>query len=258
MSAFVEIPRPYESVPGRFTVELRFPAASKRRAEQHHHVAWRLADVHGVEARTPYKVNPRWSVYEEQWGNGERHGGLDYRGLTVEGSARTVARYLAALVRVLEAVEGLATRAVRVFGAWKRSVAAESHMEHEDVVTMRIRARDFRAAVLGALVRRLDAHVADGSVRDSSRPLWEQPGAVGAEVWADAGGVDLMEAPAEDVAVHLVLMVPEEPVQQELFAVEAVAVRLRPATPSSVRTAVFPIPVAPLLPGDPGRYGTAA
>jgi hypothetical protein len=56
-------PRPYESGPDRFTVELRFPAASKRRAEQHHHVAWHLADVHGLDARTPYKVNPYWSVY---------------------------------------------------------------------------------------------------------------------------------------------------------------------------------------------------
>ncbi|WP_371605007.1 hypothetical protein OG345_42070 (plasmid) [Streptomyces sp. NBC_01220] len=226
MSTYVEIPRPYESAPGRFTVELRFPAPSKRRAEQHHHVAWALAGVHGVDARTPYKVNRRWSVYEEQWGNGERHGGLDYRGLTVEGGARAVARYLAALTRVLDEVEGLATRAVRAFGAWKRSAAAESHMEYEDATTMRIRARDFRAAALGALVRRLDAPGADGPVRDSSRPLWEQPGAVAAEVWAEA--------------------------------VEAVSVRPLPAAPWSGRTAVFPVPVAPLPVDDQGRYGTAA
>lgn len=258
MSAYVEIPRPYESAPGRFTVELRFPAPSKRRAEQHHHVAWALASVHGVEARTPYKVNRRWSVYEEQWGNGERHGGLDYRGLTVVGGARAVARYLAALTRVLDEVEGLATRAVRAFGAWKRSAAAERHMEHEDAVTMRIRARDFRAAALGAVVRRLDAPVVDGPVRDSSRPLWEQPGAVVAEVWAEAGGVDLAEAPEAPVAVHLARMLPEEAEQQELFAVEAVAGRSRPARLSSGRTAVFPIPLVPLLAGDPGRYGTAA
>ncbi|MFN1193296.1 hypothetical protein ACK03K_34095 [[Kitasatospora] papulosa] len=265
MSRYVEIPRPYESAPGRFTVELRFPAPSKRRAEQHHHVAWRLADVHGVEARTPYKVNPRWSVYEEQWGNGERHGGLDYRGLTVEGGAGTVARYLAALVRVLDEVEGLATRAVREFGVWKRSVAAEAHLEYEDESTMRVRSRDFRAAALSALVRRLGAPAGGSAVLDSSRPLWEQWGTVADEVWAQAGGVDLVEAAEADVSVHLDRMLPEEreplePEQQELFGVAAVVVRARPAV--SGRGGIFLVPVAPSRSGvrqdDPGRYGTAA
>ncbi|MFF8399889.1 hypothetical protein [Streptomyces sp. NPDC016172] len=225
MSAYVEIPRPYESGPDRFTVELHFPAASKRRAKQHHDVAWTLADVHGVEASTPYKVNPRWSIYEENWGNGERHGWLDERRLRVDGSPRALARYLAALTRVLDAVEGLATRAVRAFGSWKRSVAAEPHLEYEDESTMRVRSREFRADALGALVRGLAGAVSDGPARDSSRPLWEQYGTVAAEVWAEAGGVDLAEAPEEDVAVHLARMVPAVVVEAErLAAVEAARV----------------------------------
>ncbi|MFJ2225629.1 hypothetical protein ACIOFY_37005 [Streptomyces anulatus] len=206
MSAYVEIPRPFESAPGRFEVELRFPAGVKRRAVQHHHVAWALADVHGVEARTPYRVNPRWSVYEEQWGNGERHGGLDYRGLTVQGAPRALAGYLAALVRVLEAVESLATRAVRVFGSWRRSVAAEAHTEYEDAATMRVRQREFRTDALTALVGMLGAPGSDGAGRDVSRPLWEQARAVAAEVWRDAGGVDLVEALDDDVAAYLARM----------------------------------------------------
>lgn len=206
VSAYVEIPRPFESTPGRFEVELRFPAASKRRAVQHHHVAWALADVHGVEARTPYKVNRRWSVYEEQWGNGERHGGLDYRGLTVQGAPRALAGYLAALVRVLEAVESLATRAVRAFGSWSRSVAAEAHTEYEDAATMRVRQREFRTDVLAAVVGLLGAPVVGGGGRDSSRPLWEQARAVAVEVWAEAGGVGLVEALDDDVAAHLARM----------------------------------------------------
>ncbi|WP_399554029.1 hypothetical protein [Streptomyces anulatus] len=206
MSVYVEIPCPFESVPGRFEVELRFPAASKRRAVQHRHVAWALADVHGVEARTPYKVNRRWSVYEEQWGNGERHGGLDYRGLTVQGAPRALAGYLAALVRVLDAVESLATRAVRVFGAWGRSVAAEVHTEYEDASTMRVRQREFRTDALTAVVGLLGTPVPGGVGRDSSRPLWEQARAVAAEVWAEAGGVDLVEALDDDVAEHLARM----------------------------------------------------
>jgi hypothetical protein len=207
MSAHVEFPRPYESAPGRFTVDLAFPAQSKRRAQQHHDVAWTLADVHGVEASTPYKVNPRWSVYEENWGNKERHGWLDMRRLTVQGGARAVARYLVALERVLDEVEALATRAVRVFGAWKRSVAAEPHLEYEDASTMRTRAREFRADVLHALVQGLGAPRRGAAERDSSRPLWEQYGAVADEVWAETGGVDLERADEEAVTVQMLRMV---------------------------------------------------
>jgi hypothetical protein len=209
MSAHVEIPRPYESAPGRFTVDLVFPAQSKRRAQQHHDVAWTLADVRGVEASTPYKVNPRWSVYEENWGNKERHGWLDMRRLTVQGGARAVARYLVALERVLDEVEALATRAVRVFGAWRRSVAAEPHLEYEDASTMRTRAREFRADVLHALVQGLGTPRRGAAERDSSRPLWEQYGAVADEVWAETGGVDLEHADEEAVTVQMLRMVPD-------------------------------------------------
>lgn len=262
MSAYVEIPRPYESAPGRFTVDLVFPAASKRRAKQHHDVAWTLADVHGVEATTPFALNPRWSYYKEICGTDERYGGLDDRRLMVQGGARALARYLVALTRVLDAVEGLATRAVRAFGAWKRSVAAEPHLEYEDASTMRVRSREFRSDALSALVRGLRGTVPDSPVRDSSRPLWEQHGTVAAEVWAHVGGVDLTEAPEEDVAAHLARMLPEEPEQGELFAVQDVTVRSVPAPASSGPTTVVPVPIVPLLAGvrreDPGRYGTAA
>ncbi|MGV9509379.1 hypothetical protein ACWDQZ_27640 [Streptomyces tendae] len=262
MSAYVEIPRPYESGPGRFTVELVFPAASKRRAKQHHDVAWTLAGVHGVEAVTPFALNPRWSYYKEICGTDERYGGLDDRHLTVQGVPRALARYLAALSRVLDAVEGLATRAVRAFGAWKRSVTAEPHLEYEDASTMRVRSREFRADALRALVRGLGAAGADVPRRDDSRPLWEQHGTVAAEVWAQTGGLDLTEAPESEVAAHLARMLPAEPEQGELFAVESVTVPSRPAPPSSGRAAVVLVPVAPVPAGvrheDPGRYGTAA
>ncbi|MET9776084.1 hypothetical protein ABZ023_17820 [Streptomyces sp. NPDC006367] len=219
MSAYVEIPRPYESGPGRFTVELRFPAASKRRAVQHHHVAWHLAGVHGVEASTPYAVNPRWSVYEENWGNGERHGWLDERRLRVEGAPRALAGYLAVLGRVLDEVEALATRAVRVFGAWKRSAAAEPFLVHEDASTMRARVREFRADALRALVRGLGTAGGDVPGRDASRPLWEQYKAVAGEVWAAAGGIDLEGADDEAVSALVARMAPAVVVEAERLAV---------------------------------------
>ncbi|MGY4935867.1 hypothetical protein ACWD7T_33175 [Streptomyces sp. 900116325] len=207
MSVHVEIPRPYESAPGRFTVDLVFPAASKRRATHHHSVAWTLAAVHGVEASTPYKVNPRWSIYEENFGNKERNGWQDMRRLTVQGGARAVARYLVALERVIDEVEALATLAVRVFGAWKRSVAAEPHLEYEDASTMRTRAREFRADALRALVQGLGTPRRGAAERNSSRPMWEQYGAVADEVWAETGGVDLERADEEAVTVQLLRMV---------------------------------------------------
>ncbi|MER6616359.1 hypothetical protein [Streptomyces xantholiticus] len=219
MSAYVEIPRPYESAPGRFTVELVFPAQSKRRAQQHHDVAWTLADVHGLEMSTPYKVNPRWSVYEEKWGNGERHGWLDMRRLRVDGPPRPLARYLVALERVLDEVEALATRAVRVFGAWKRSISAEPFLEYEDATTMRVRAREFRADVLHALAQRLGARRRPAGQRDSSRPLWEQYGAVAEEVWAAAGGVDLERADDSAVTALMARMVPAVVAEAERLAV---------------------------------------
>ncbi|MFD9394994.1 hypothetical protein ACFWBB_30980 [Streptomyces sp. NPDC060000] len=222
MSAYVEIPRPYESAPGRFTVDLVFPAQSKRRAKRHHDVAWTLADVHGVEASTPFALNPRWSYYKEMCGTDEKYGGLDDRRLTVQGGARAVARYLVALERVLDEVEALATRAVRAFGTWKRSVAAEPFLEYEDASTMRVRAREFRADVLRALVQGLNARTRPVGERDSSRPLWEQYGAVAEEVRAAAGGVDLERADEEAVRVQEARMVPAAVAEAErLVAAEA-------------------------------------
>ncbi|WP_093711093.1 hypothetical protein [Streptomyces sp. 2131.1] len=225
MSAYVEIPRPYESAPGRFTVDLVFPTASKRRAKQHHDVAWALADVHGVEASTPFALNPRWSYYKEMCGSDERYGGPDERRLTVQGGARAVARYLVALERVLDEVEALATRAVRAFGAWKRSVAGEPFLEYEDASTMRVRSREFRADVLRALVQGLDARTRPVGERDSSRPLWEQYGAVAEEVRAAAGGVDLERADEEAMTAQEARMVPAAVAEAERL-VRAEAARL--------------------------------
>lgn len=222
MSAHVEFPRPYESTPGRFTVDLVFPAASKDRAQRHHHVAWVLADVHGLDARTPWKVNPRWSAWE---GRKQRPGWSDMRRLTVEGGARALARYLVALERVVDEVEALARRAVREFGAWKRSAAAEPFLEWEDASTMRTRARVFRADALRALVRGLEAGRRPAETRDSSRPLWEQYKAVAEEVWAAGGGVDLERADEAAVAALELRMVPAAVAEAErLVRVEAARV----------------------------------
>ncbi|MFB6887198.1 hypothetical protein ACFCY8_40990 [Streptomyces noursei] len=209
---YVEIPRPYERSPNRFDVELTFPASRRKRAEQHQHIAWELARIHDVEAHIPHKVNSRWSVYEENWGNGERHGGPDYRRLQVHGKPRSLARYLAALQRVLTAVERLATRAACAFGRWRRSLLAqlEGHLEYEDPTTLRVRARDFRSSVLMTLTGLLAQGAPRAGHRDPFRPLWEQSDTVAAEVWAETGGVNAWEAPETDVQTHLQRMLHTE------------------------------------------------
>ncbi|MEW2434298.1 hypothetical protein AB0952_08955 [Streptomyces caniferus] len=229
---YVEIPRPYEYSPDRFDVELNFPASSRKRAEQHQRIAWELARIHDVDAHTPYKVNPRWSVYEENWGNGQRHGGPDYRRLEVHGNPRSLARYLTALQRVLTAVERLATRAARAFGSWRRSLLAqfEGHLEYEDPTTLRIRAQDFRSTALTKLTGFLAQGAPDAGHRDPSRPLWEQADTVAAEVWAQAGGVNAWEAPEEEVQEQLRRMLP-----LQLSVVEAPESReVTPQVPDTV------------------------
>ncbi|MFJ1742507.1 hypothetical protein ACIOG4_28010 [Streptomyces microflavus] len=212
---FVEISAPHKHGPDRFDIELSFPAASRQRAEQHQRIAWELALIHGVDARTPYKINPRWSVYEENWGSGARHGSLDHRRLDVSGQPQPLARYLTALRRVLAEVESLATRAARAFGSWRRSPLAEQegHLEYEDAQTLSVRAREFRLAVLRALAGLVAQGACDPGLRDASRPLWEQAGVVAAEVWTEAGGISVQEASTEQVQVELDRMLPNaEPV----------------------------------------------
>lgn len=201
---YVEIPRPYQTGPHRFHVELHFPASARRRAEQHQSIARELARIYDVEANTPYKLNPRWSIYEETWGNRERFGHPDYRRLNVSGTPRVLARYLAALPRVLTATERLATRAARAFGTWRRSLVAvlSGHLEYEDPATLRIRAKDFRAEVLDTLVGYLALGAPRTLHRDPARPLWEQADAVASEVWHDSP-VDPWSVPEADIQAQL-------------------------------------------------------
>lgn len=214
---YVDISRPYELIPGRLDAELAFPATTKRRAEQHHDIAAALASLYGLDYTTPYKLNPRWSAYEERWGNRERFGWPDYRRLRVSGPDRTMARYLAALPRVLTDVERLATRAARAFGQWRRSMLAalRGHLEYEDASTLRVRSATFRADVLGRLVKYLRTGApTTAPARDNARPLWEQPATVAAEVWENCP-VDPWDAPEHEVQAVLDRAVRLTPPQEQ-------------------------------------------
>ncbi|MFD3422460.1 hypothetical protein [Streptomyces decoyicus] len=280
---YVEIPRPYEFSPALFGVELSFPASIRKRAEQHQHIAWELARIHDVEAHTPFKVNPRWSVYEENWGNDEQFGGPDYRRLKVYGKPRSLARYLTALQRVLTTVERLATRAARAFGSWRRSLLAqaEGHLEYEDPTTLRIRAKDFRSTALTVLTGFLAQGPREADHRLSSRPLWEQADIVAAEVWAETGGVNAWEAPENEVQEQLQRMLPiqlsvvEAPESHEVSPqvpdtveellelsgpAEQAPVEAAPAMPTPAPGGCVPAPAGRTAAGSrpPGRAGGTA
>ncbi|MEU0671204.1 hypothetical protein ABZ508_35320 [Streptomyces lavendulocolor] len=187
---------------GRFEAELSFGASDKRRALEHRNTAVALTGLYGVEWRTPWSLTPGWTVYREL-SDGTRFGRLDERRMIVSGPARNVARYLAALPRVLAGLEAAATRAARVFGRWRRSLMAvlSGHLDYEDPSTLRVRAREFRTDVLRHLVDYLRTPPAPAA-NTPARPMWEQAAAVAAEVWADRP-VDPWDVPEDDVSAIL-------------------------------------------------------
>ncbi|MEY9839524.1 hypothetical protein [Streptacidiphilus sp. EB103A] len=181
--------RPRETEPGRVDAELAFPVASRVRAGAHHSAAVTLAQVHGLDWHTPFKLNPNWTPYRELT-EGIRFGQQDERRLTVWGPARRVATFLTALQRTLAQVEAAATRAARALGTWLRSARAEEFLQYEDSSTLRYRARDFRIWVLWHLVAALAGPAPQAPDRLEGRPLWEQSATVAGEVHASAG-IDL-------------------------------------------------------------------
>ncbi|MGX1267997.1 hypothetical protein [Streptomyces phaeoluteigriseus] len=101
-----------------------------------------------------------------------------------------------------------------------------------------MRSREFRADVLHALVQGLDARTRPVGERDSSRPLWEQCGAVAEEVRAAAGGVDLERADEEAVTAQERRMVPAAVAEAERL-VRAEAVRLEEQRLEDERAELF-------------------
>ncbi|MET8768589.1 hypothetical protein [Streptomyces sp. NPDC004658] len=192
---YVDIPRPYQLSPGRVQADLYFPASAPKRARQQHAVATELARIYGVNATIPALDGPDGSIASR----------LDYRRLKVQGKPRSLARYLAALRRVLTSVERLATRAARAFGSWRRSLLTvlSGQLDDETPSTLRARAAGFRAEVLGTLVGYLARGPQQLPRRDPSRPLWEEAEGVAYEVWQHAGGIDPWAVTAEEIDAEL-------------------------------------------------------
>ncbi|MFF6829049.1 hypothetical protein [Streptomyces longwoodensis] len=230
---YVAISRPHQLSPGRFQADLYFPASAPNRARQQHAVAVELARIYDVDATTPC-LGPDGCVAQAPV-----TGRVDYRHLKVQGKPRSLARYLAALRRVLAIVERLATRAARAFGSWRRSLLTvlSGQLDDETPSTLRARAAGFRAEVLRTLVGYLARGPQQIPRRDPSRPLWEEAEAVAYEVWQHAGGIDPWAVTADEIdAEH----------QQMLYTDLSVVEQLEEA---NVPTAQFTVPetVAELL-----------
>lgn len=169
---------------GRARAELRFERAGGK-GPARCSAAWRLADVYGVDAA--YRYHSRHYAPGSLSDPGPQRDPLTLR---LAGTPESVARYLAALPRVLARLEALATKAARAFGRWSRSAAAAAHTEYEDAASLRARARAFRADAFAALLPALLDHPGALATVQPERPLWEQGRAVGeqlaTELWFDA------------------------------------------------------------------------
>ncbi|MFI8515311.1 DUF6884 domain-containing protein [Streptomyces sp. NPDC085460] len=122
------------------------------------------------------------------------------RVLTVHGDAESVARYVAALPRIIDYTETLATQAARSYGHWSRRAIAEPHIENLDAAGRRAAARAFRAAAFLAAARVLarPEDTDEVTVVDQALAPWEQVDAIAGGI-AVYGWVDITEAydPAE-------------------------------------------------------------
>ncbi|MEV7842043.1 hypothetical protein OH749_31585 (plasmid) [Streptomyces albidoflavus] len=179
------------AVDGRGDAEARldFPRASGKGKARARAVR-RLAVIYKIDARHPWRTmhyNPASPDAPAPT--------PDELTLELSGTPERVARYLSAVPRYLAAVEALATRAVRVYGQWARSVAAEEALEYVDAGGRRAYAAQFRAAAFAAGADYLGIASLPPRDLDPSRPMWDQAARI---VW------DLVkvETPVNLYAMH--------------------------------------------------------
>ncbi|MFK0121614.1 DUF6884 domain-containing protein [Streptomyces sp. NPDC090994] len=164
---------------GRASVRLDFPYAASR-GPQRAEAAHAVADRFGLTAR---------------------HLGRSGRALRVTGDAEEVARYTAALPRVLEHAESLASWAARMHGAWTRHSAHAAFFAALTPAELRCHARTWRWSAFRTIVAVLTGPQPDSvPAHDPALPPWEQPDAIAGGL-GEYGWVDIRHAydPADAV-----------------------------------------------------------
>ncbi|MFJ2922876.1 DUF6884 domain-containing protein [Streptomyces sp. NPDC087307] len=217
---YVEVDRLQLRPRDRAAVRLDFPYATGRgpqRAEAARAVAARF----GVEARRLDRAG---------------------RALRVTGPAEDVARYAAALPRVLGHAEGLATWAARMYGECARRPRHAEHFEALGTTGRRAAAAYFRASAFRRIVQVLTGPQPAAVVEvDPALPLWEQAETL-AGVLGEYGWVEIRDA--YDPAVALQLLDAAE-------QVEAPAARWPVAAAHGEQLALFdgasPAPAGPVV-----------
>ncbi|MFM9625090.1 DUF6884 domain-containing protein [Streptomyces turgidiscabies] len=178
---YVEVDRLQLRVRGRAAVRLDFPYAAGR-GPQRAEAAVTVAARFGVEARRL-----------------DRSG----RALRVTGPAEDVARYTAALPRVLDHAEGLASWAARMYGECARRPRHADHFEALGATGRRAAAAYFRAVAFRRIVEVLTGpqDVVVPEV-DPALPLWEQAETL-AGVLGEYGWVEIRDAYDPAAALQL-------------------------------------------------------
>ncbi|WP_457541840.1 DUF6884 domain-containing protein [Streptomyces filamentosus] len=167
------------------------------------------------------------------------------RVLTVHGDADAVARYTAALPRLLDYTETLATQAARSYGAWARRTSAEPFLEYLDAADRRAAARAFRAAAFRAAARVLARPEDAVTVPDVDPALapWDQVDAIAGGI-ALYGWVDAAEAYDPEEAAAL-LAAAHRPAADVLHHAEARALTARQAGRAAALAAALDPETAP-------------
>ncbi|MEU3551268.1 DUF6884 domain-containing protein [Streptomyces longwoodensis] len=202
---------------GRAAVRLDFPYATGR-GPQRAEAARVIAARFGVEARQLDRAS---------------------RALRVTGPAEDVARYAAALPRVLDHAEQLTSWAARMYGECTRRPQHADHFEALGIGGRRAAAAYFRAAAFRRIVQVLTGPQPAAVVEvDPALPLWEQAETL-AGVLGEYGWVEIRDA--YDPAATLQLL-------DDAEQVEALAARWPVAAAHGEQLALFD-PAAPAAPG---------
>jgi len=201
---------------GRAAVRLDFPYATGR-GPQRAEAARAVADRFGVQARPLDRSS---------------------RALRVTGPAEDVARYAAALPRVLDHAEGLTSWAARMYGECARRPRHADHFQALGVAGRRAAAAYFRATAFRRIVQVLTGpQPATVPEVDPALPLWEQAESLG-DVLGEYGWVEIRDAYDPAAAVQLL---------DDAEQVEAPAARWPVAAAHGEQLALFD-PAAPAGP----------
>ncbi|AEY94363.1 hypothetical protein SHJG_p248 (plasmid) [Streptomyces hygroscopicus subsp. jinggangensis 5008] len=179
----------------------RYVTVDRLQMRAHGHAAVRL-DFPYATGRGPQRAEAACAV-AARFGVQARPLDRSGRALRVTGPAEDVARYAAALPRVLDHAEGLTSWAARMYGECARRPKHADHFEALGTAGRRAAAAYFRAAAFRRIVQVLTGPQPSAVPEvDPALPLWEQAETL-AGVLGEYGWVEIRDAYDPAAAVQL-------------------------------------------------------